>query len=98
MQHNHVLHKPVALLSIVTEEIPWVGLEARIEVTHLGEGIYRVIAHCGFKQRPHVVNLMQQSLQHEVDFTSEDTTFFLGRLLPHHHAPLEASTPSRSKV
>lgn len=80
LRHNHVLHKPVALLSIVTEEIPWVRLEDRIEVTHLGEGIYRVIAHCGFKQRPHVVNLMQQCRQHDVDFTSEDTTFFLGRL------------------
>ena len=52
LRHNHVLHEPVALLTIVTEEIPWVRLEDRVEVTHLGEGIYRVIAHCGFKQRP----------------------------------------------
>jgi KUP system potassium uptake protein len=80
LRHNHVLHRPVALLTIVTEEIPWVRLEDRIEVTPLGEDIYRVIAHSGFKQRPHVVNLMQQCRQHNVDFTSEDTTFFLGRL------------------
>ncbi len=80
LRHNRVLHKPAALLTIVTEEIPWVRLEDRLEVTHLGEQIYRVVAHTGFKQTPHVPNLMQQCLQHNVDLTGPDTTFFLGRL------------------
>ncbi|MCA9123594.1 MAG: potassium transporter Kup [Planctomycetales bacterium] len=80
LRHNRVLHRPVALLTIVTEEIPWVRLEDRVEMTHLGEGVYRVVAHCGFKQRPNVVNFMQQCRLHNVDFTGEETTYFLGRL------------------
>ncbi|MCA9171854.1 MAG: KUP/HAK/KT family potassium transporter, partial [Planctomycetales bacterium] len=80
LRHNRVLHKPVALLTILTEDVPWVKLDDRIEVTHLGEHIYRIVAHTGFKQTPNVPNLMQQCLQHNVDFTSPDTSFFLGRL------------------
>ncbi len=80
LRHNRVLHNPVALLTIVTERVPWVRLENRVEVTHLGENVYRIIAHTGFKQTPRVPNLMQQCLQYNVDLTSPETSFFLGRL------------------
>ncbi|MEZ6097823.1 MAG: potassium transporter Kup [Pirellulaceae bacterium] len=80
LRHNRVLHKPVGLMTIVTEDVPWVKLDDRVEVTHLGEQIYRIVAYTGFKQTPNVLNLMQQCLQHNVDFTSQDTSFFLGRL------------------
>ncbi|MCA9172962.1 MAG: KUP/HAK/KT family potassium transporter, partial [Planctomycetales bacterium] len=80
LRHNRVLHKPVAVMTIITEEVPWVKLDDRVQVEHLGEQVYRIVAHIGFKQQPNVPNLMQQCRQYDVDFTGPATSFFLGRL------------------
>src|SRR5690606_5853283 len=36
--HNHVVHKQVVLLTVVTEEVPYVDNSSRVEVQDLGNG------------------------------------------------------------
>ncbi|MEZ6062120.1 MAG: potassium transporter Kup [Planctomycetaceae bacterium] len=80
LRHNRVLHGPVGLLTIEIEEQPWVPLGGRAEVQPIGEGIYRIVAHYGFRQRPNVPNVLDQCRQYDLDLTGPDTTFFLGRV------------------
>jgi len=48
LKHNKVLHEKVVLLTIVTEEVPYVSDEEQAEVRELGAGLYRLVARYGF--------------------------------------------------
>ena len=63
-RHNKVLHEQVVLLSIVTERVPIVSGRDRVELTSLGHGFYRVIAHYGFMQLPNVQKTMRRAAVH----------------------------------
>jgi KUP system potassium uptake protein len=78
-KHNKVLHRQVVLLSVVTEEVPAVPEEERAEVTELGEGFFRVIAHYGFMQTPDVLQLFRRCRLAGLLIVPEETSFYLGR-------------------
>ena len=79
LQHNRVLHMRVALLSIVTEEVPHVPRHSRVKVEQHGSGFYRVVARYGFMDEPDAVDVLRLMREHHADFPLKDTTFFLGR-------------------
>lgn len=79
LKHNKVLHEQVALLTVVTEEVPHVHRGERVEVTPLGDGFYRVIAHYGFMQNPNVLRVLERAKRKGLEMKLMDTTFFLGR-------------------
>ena len=54
LKHNKVLHEKVILISVVTEEIPVVDEDERVECKELGEGFYKVIARYGFMESPDI--------------------------------------------
>ena len=54
LKHNKVLHEKVILMSVVTEEIPAVDEDERVQCEVLGQGFYKVIAHYGFMESPDV--------------------------------------------
>ncbi len=76
LKHNQVLHAQVVLLSVVTEQTPWIGRDRNLEVKDLGEGFHRVIARVGFMQSPDVPRLLTRSGLPIVEMT---TTYYLGR-------------------
>ncbi|MDT8437254.1 MAG: potassium transporter Kup [Gemmatimonadota bacterium] len=84
LEHNKVLHERVFLLKVENHEIPTVETGDRIGVEELGEGIYRITAHYGFAQDPHVPAALAQLPDRGIEFRPMDTTYFLGRenLLP----------------
>ena len=51
---NQVLHERVLLLTVVTEDIPRVPADNRLQVTALPCGFYRVIVRYGFMQNPNI--------------------------------------------
>jgi KUP system potassium uptake protein len=73
------VHERVVLLTVVTEEIPRVPKEHRVEVTELGHGFYRVIAHYGFAQDPSMTDMLAAMRPHHLTLKPMDTTFYLGR-------------------
>ncbi|MCA9264149.1 MAG: KUP/HAK/KT family potassium transporter, partial [Planctomycetales bacterium] len=83
LRHNHVLHQPLAILSIVTEQRPYVPLDERLEAAPLGQNMFRLVGHYGFKQVPNVPNILNQCRHRHphVDLTGPETTFFLGRVV-----------------
>lgn len=57
VEHNHVRHDHVVIMSIETEPIPRVRAEDRIEVDDLGygdDGIFHVTVRWGYMERTHV--------------------------------------------
>lgn len=79
LKHNKVLHERVVLLTVYTEEIPFVADDQRIEIQKLEGGFCIIKAHYGFKESPDVPALLEQCSKHGLVFNMMDTSFFLSR-------------------
>jgi KUP system potassium uptake protein len=84
LKHNKVLHEKVILMSVVTEEIPAVDEEDRVECRELGEGFFQVIAHYGFMESPDIPRALADLGKTDgngrpVAIKALETSFFLGR-------------------
>ncbi len=79
LAHNKVLHEHVIFLTVLTEEVPTVRPQERVEVQNLGHGFYWVTARYGFMQDPSVPDILERARGQGVEARLEATTFFLGR-------------------
>ena len=79
VKHNKVLHHQVVLLSVVTENVPFVVGQSSFTLSELGHGFYRVIARVGFMQQPNVPRILARCERQGLTVSSADTTYYLGR-------------------
>ena len=79
LKHNKMLHERVILLTLLTEEIPYVEKEQRVTVTDLGKSFHRVIGRYGFMEEPHVPEILKLCQPHGLKFREMETTYFLSR-------------------
>jgi KUP system potassium uptake protein len=84
LKHNKVLHRLVIFLTIVTEEVPRIPTEERVAIERMGEGerFYRVTAHYGFMQDPHLPAVLARCHKEGLPIDLEDTSVFLAREVP----------------
>ena len=80
LKHNKVLHQRIVLLHVITENIPRVRLEKRIELVNLGDNFHSMVAHYGFMQQPNVPRLLERCSTQDLHFNMMDTSFFVGRV------------------
>ena len=59
LNHNKVLHERVVLLTVLTEDVPYVPDEQRLEIADMGEGFYRMSVRYGFKDEPDLPAALQ---------------------------------------
>jgi KUP system potassium uptake protein len=78
-KHNKVIHKRVLLLTILSEEIPFVEKERRVGVVELGQGFYRVIGRFGFMEEPNAEEILKLCKPYGLNFREMETTYFLSR-------------------
>jgi KUP system potassium uptake protein len=78
-KHNRVLHQRVVILTIQTEEKPYILDQERIEIEHITDGFFRIIAKYGFMEAPNVPALLLQAADKGLHIDLEEVTFFLGR-------------------
>jgi KUP system potassium uptake protein len=90
LKHNKALHENVILLSIVTEDVPKVRKEERMDVSPRGAGFYDVIVHYGFTETPDAPRALAASERLKEIYQPSQATFYLGHhtLLPTGHAPI----------
>jgi KUP system potassium uptake protein len=88
LKHNRVLHQKVTLLTALTEEIPRVEHERRIEVLDLGQGFTRIVARYGFMENPSVPQILDAASARGLDLPLREVSFFLSRerILPRRRA------------
>jgi KUP system potassium uptake protein len=80
LKHNKVLHEQVAVLTVITEEAPFVDEPSeRVELEKLPEGFWRVKLHFGFMERPDVPAALQSIKDPVLRFHPMKTTYFIGR-------------------
>ena len=76
-----VLQQQVLLVSVVFTDAPFVADKDRLEVTHIGAGIQRVVLHYGFMEAPDVPRALLETAAHGhlPDLRRDDVTYYLGR-------------------
>jgi KUP system potassium uptake protein len=79
LKHNKVLHEQVVLLTILSEEVPHVPSEERVEVEPLEQGFVRVVARYGFTENPSIPDVLKRCREKGLQFQLMGTSFFLGR-------------------
>ena len=84
LKHNKALHQQVVLLSITSSNVPTVPHEARVTVSALQHGFWRVTARYGFMESPDVPALLAQCAEQGIVARPMETSYYLGheRLLP----------------
>ena len=79
LSHNKVLHERVVLLSVVTQEIPWVPFSQRTELSTLARGFYQLKINYGFKNEVDVPKAMELCESSGLQFNLMETSFFISR-------------------
>lgn len=88
LNHNHVLHERIVLMTIRTQDMPYVDPEQHIKIDSLEHNIWRISATYGFHETPDVDELFRQCAMKGMSFNLKKTTFFLSRetLIPSHRS------------
>ncbi len=79
LKHNKVLHATNLFVTVRNHEVPWIGLDKRIEIERLGHDCWQVLIHYGFKNDPDVPKALQQLKGRGVALEPMSTSFFLSR-------------------
>jgi KUP system potassium uptake protein len=80
IERERALHERVVILTVVTETIPEVPEERRLEVRSLGDDIYQAIASYGFMQEPDVPKVLGEAASLlGLSIDPQQTTYYLGR-------------------
>jgi KUP system potassium uptake protein len=80
LKHNKVLHEQVVLLTVRTEEVPYLANpKDRVALQNLNEGLWRARVHFGFMEKPDVPGALDGVKQTDLRFDPMRTTYFIGR-------------------
>jgi hypothetical protein len=79
VKHNKVVHEQNVLLTLVTDDVPYVDEAERVTLKPLGHGFFRLVAHHGFMEVPDVPHLLRQVRSAALPIDLERTSYFLGR-------------------
>jgi KUP system potassium uptake protein len=80
LKHNKVLHEQVVLLTVRTEEVPYLANQKdRVALENLHEGFWRAQIHFGFMEKPNVPAALERIKQSGLGFDPMCTTYFIGR-------------------
>jgi KUP system potassium uptake protein len=62
LKHNKILHETNILMTVITEDIPYVNEASRVAVERINERFYRLVARYGFKEQPDAPAVVEQGL------------------------------------
>lgn len=79
LKHNKVLHVQNLFVTVRLHDIPWVGLDKRIEINPLRRDCWEVTLHFGFKNDPDVPEALKLIKNRGVDLDDMETSYFLSR-------------------
>jgi len=80
LKHNKVLHEQVVLLTVRTEEVPYLAnAKDRVALEKLDEGFWRAQIHFGFMEKPDVPGALESIKHTSLRFDPMRTTYFIGR-------------------
>ncbi len=79
LKHNKVLHENNLFVTVRNHEVPWIGMNKRIEIKPLGHDCWQVIVHYGFKNDPDLPRALEQVRTQGCALEPMTTSYFLSR-------------------
>ncbi len=79
LKHNKVLHNNNLFVTVRSHEVPWIGIDKRIEIESLGHDCWQAIVHYGFKNDLDLPKALQQLKGRGCELDPMNTSYFLSR-------------------
>ena len=79
LKHNKVLHQNNLFVTVHNHEVPWIGMDKRLEIESLGHDCWQVVIHYGFKNDPDLPKALQQIKGRGCELDPMTTSYFLSR-------------------
>ncbi len=79
LKHNKVLHKNNLFVTVRNHEVPWIGMDKRLEVESLGHNCWQVIVNYGFKGDPDLPKALKLIKGRGCELDPMTTSYFLSR-------------------
>jgi len=79
LKHNKVLHEQNLSVSVHQHEVPWIGMDKRVQIEALGHDCWRVVLHYGFKNDPDLPKALNLLAGRGVNLDPMTTSYFLSR-------------------
>jgi len=79
LKHNKVLHEHNLFVTVRSHEVPWIGMNKRVEIESLGHDCWQVVLHYGFKNDPDVPRALEQIRARGCEIEQMKTSYFLSR-------------------
>jgi KUP system potassium uptake protein len=79
LKHNKVLHEQNLFVTVRNHEVPWIGMNKRLEIQALGHDCWQVNVHYGFKNDLDLPKALQQIKGRGCELESMTTSYFLSR-------------------
>jgi KUP system potassium uptake protein len=79
IKHNKVVHEQTVLLTVLTEDVPYVNNDERVTIKPLDQGFCRVVTRYGFMEIPDVPALLEKVHFKGVPIDLTQVSYFMGR-------------------
>ena len=79
LKHNKVLHEQNLFVTVRNHEVPWIGMNKRIEIESLGHHCWQVVVNYGFKNDQDLPKALQQIKNRGCELEPMTTSYFLSR-------------------
>lgn len=98
IKHNKVLHERNIMVTVITQDVPYVQDKDRLHIEKLDDRFYRIFMYYGFKDQPDIPVALQQAYESlGFEFDMMHMSFFISRdrLI---HTVGEGMAPWREKL
>jgi KUP system potassium uptake protein len=79
LRHIRSLHGSIVIVNVVTELVPYVAAEERVDVHEIAPRVWRAHAHFGFMEQPDLPALLMRAHVKGYPVDPSDVTYFIGR-------------------
>ena len=76
LKANRSLHEHVAILSVITEAVPFVADTERLTVSEIGEGCWRVVGRYGYMESPDAGALLEGARAYGLPLKPASATYY----------------------
>ena len=79
LKHNKVLHAQNLFVTVHNHEVPWIGMNKRLEIESLGHDCWQVTVNYGFKNNIDLPKALKQIEGRGCELNEMTTSYFLSR-------------------
>ncbi len=78
VKHNRALHRNLIAVTCLTESIPYVDPQRRVELERIAPDFWRMIARYGFMEKPDIPRLLAEGRRRGCTLPLDDVTYYVG--------------------